>query len=65
MDTLVCGALVLIQTEKTDDLWTSKSVVISSSVTDSSRLTCTFDMIRHVRVQYILVAYLSGSSCKH
>ncbi len=46
--------------EKTDDLWTSKTVVISSSVTDSNRLTCTFDMIRRVRVQYILVAYLSN-----
>lgn len=38
--------------EKADDLWT---VVISSGVTDSNRLF-TFDMIRHVRAHYILVA---------
>ncbi len=49
--------------DKAYDLWSSKTVVISSSVTDSNWLTCTFDMIRRVRVKYILMAYLS--SCKH
>lgn len=51
--------------EKAEDLWISKTVVISSSVTDSNQLTCTFNMIRCARVQYISVACLSGSSCKH